>query len=163
MWNIRILCFQGNWYGCDYLDLKGLNKKQKSLSFSICESLANCPLLSTSPAIQLKYIHVNTFNSYVPESFYPELQCVVGKGCYPRKAPFYRQLDMTTLGGHKFVSYAKYGRLNDGRFAGPELHCSKNADFMVKTWQLVSQNVTDINTVKTITLFFYEKKRQFFF
>lgn len=96
-------------------------RNKKLLKISFYESFANCPALSVLTAIQLKFIHVNSFNSYIPESFYPELHCVVGKGCYPKEPPYYRQLDMTTLGGHKFVSYAKYGRLHDGRFGRPEL------------------------------------------
>ncbi|KAG5275600.1 hypothetical protein AALO_G00122210 [Alosa alosa] len=86
-----------------------------------------------SKAIQLEYIHVNPFNSHIPESFYPELQCVANKGCYPKEAPYYRQLDMTTLAGHKFVSYAKYGRLHDDLFSAV-LDKHMGGDFYAKSW-----------------------------
>uniref|UniRef100_A0AAY4E147 Deoxyribonuclease-2-alpha n=1 Tax=Denticeps clupeoides TaxID=299321 RepID=A0AAY4E147_9TELE len=65
-------------------------------------------------AVQLQYIHVYSFDAYIPEYFYPELQCVVDKGCYPKKTPWDRQLNMTSLGGHSFISYAKYSRYHDG-------------------------------------------------
>ncbi|XP_076134162.1 deoxyribonuclease-2-alpha-like [Alosa pseudoharengus] len=84
-------------------------------------------------AIQLEYIHVNPFNSHIPESFYPELQCVANKGCYPKEAPYYRQLDMTTLAGHKFVSYAKYGKLHDDLFSAV-LDKHMGGDFYAKSW-----------------------------
>ncbi|XP_042560805.1 deoxyribonuclease-2-alpha-like [Clupea harengus] len=84
-------------------------------------------------AIQLQYIHVNAFNSHIPTSFFPELQCVARKGCFPKEAPWYRQLDMTTLSGHKFVSYAKYGRAHDDLYSDV-LDKYLGSEFYAKGW-----------------------------
>ncbi|KAL2090114.1 hypothetical protein ACEWY4_014802 [Coilia grayii] len=84
-------------------------------------------------AIQLEYIHVNAFDSYIPSSFYAELQCVARKGCHPKKAPWYRQVTMTTLAGKKFVSYAKYSKLHDDLYSGV-LDKYLGGDFYAKGW-----------------------------
>ncbi|CAB1331982.1 unnamed protein product [Coregonus sp. 'balchen'] len=71
-----------------------------------------------SKAIQLQYIHVYSYDFNIPNSFYPELQCVAHRGCYPKKGPWYRQLNMTSLAGNKFVSYVKYSRFDDDLYSG---------------------------------------------
>ncbi|XP_028856768.1 deoxyribonuclease-2-alpha-like [Denticeps clupeoides] len=84
-------------------------------------------------AVQLQYIHVYSFDAYIPEYFYPELQCVVDKGCYPKKTPWDRQLNMTSLGGHSFISYAKYSRYHDDLYSGL-LDKHLESAFYAKSW-----------------------------
>ncbi|XP_063057808.1 deoxyribonuclease-2-alpha-like [Engraulis encrasicolus] len=84
-------------------------------------------------AIQLQYIHVYSFDSHIPSSFDPELQCVAHKKCYPKEAPWYRQLTMTTLAGKTFVSYAKYSKLHDDLYSGV-LDKYLGGAFYAKSW-----------------------------
>ncbi|MBN3308783.1 DNS2B protein, partial [Amia calva] len=69
-------------------------------------------------AIQLQYIHIYTFDFHVPTTFHDGLRCVAQRTCYPRKAPWFKRLEMKSLAGNTFISFAKYSRFQDDLYSG---------------------------------------------
>ncbi|XP_039591315.1 deoxyribonuclease-2-alpha-like [Polypterus senegalus] len=69
-------------------------------------------------AIQLQYIHPFTFNYDLPKTFPLELRCVAQRECYPKTAPWSRQLKMMSAGGNTFVSFVKYLQFKDDLYSG---------------------------------------------
>ncbi|XP_071344053.1 deoxyribonuclease-2-alpha-like [Trachinotus anak] len=83
--------------------------------------------------LQLKYIHAYSYDSALPTTFPNELQCVAQRSCYPKKEPWSRVKTLTSVGGQKFHSFAKYKRFGDDLYSGfvaKELE----KDLYVKSW-----------------------------
>ncbi|KAG2461808.1 DNS2B protein, partial [Polypterus senegalus] len=73
---------------------------------------------ASTNAIQLQYIHPFTFNYDLPKTFPLELRCVAQRECYPKTAPWSRQLKMMSAGGNTFVSFVKYLQFKDDLYSG---------------------------------------------
>lgn len=60
------------------------------------------------------YIHAYSYDSDIPTTFYKELQCVAQRDCYPKRKPWFRVKELTSMAGRTFSSLAKYKRFGDG-------------------------------------------------
>lgn len=62
------------------------------------------------------YIHPYAYECVIPESFHEELKCDALETGYPTtEGPFSRVENLTSLGGKRFVSFAKYRLFHDGK------------------------------------------------
>ncbi|XP_033937182.1 deoxyribonuclease-2-alpha-like [Pseudochaenichthys georgianus] len=68
--------------------------------------------------LQLMYIHPYAYDYVIPKTFHMELQYVALKTGYPTEGPFSRVENLTSLGGKRFVSFAKYTRFHDDLYSG---------------------------------------------
>ncbi|XP_036970234.1 deoxyribonuclease-2-alpha-like [Acanthopagrus latus] len=83
--------------------------------------------------LQLKYIHAYSFDSDIPTTFHNELRCVAQRSCYPKKAPWYHVMNLTSMAGKHFLSFAKYTRFGDDLYSGLIVnHLQQN--LYVKSW-----------------------------
>uniref|UniRef100_A0A3P9MM94 Deoxyribonuclease-2-alpha n=1 Tax=Oryzias latipes TaxID=8090 RepID=A0A3P9MM94_ORYLA len=83
--------------------------------------------------LQLKYIHAYSFDSHVPQVFHMELQCIAQRSCYPKKEPWFKVANLTSMGGRSFLSFAKYTRFKDDLYSG--LITNKlPSNLYVKSW-----------------------------
>uniref|UniRef100_A0A8C4I7E0 Deoxyribonuclease-2-alpha n=1 Tax=Dicentrarchus labrax TaxID=13489 RepID=A0A8C4I7E0_DICLA len=64
--------------------------------------------------LQLEYIHAYPYDSAIPTTFPNELRCVAQRSCYPKKEPWTRVKNLTSMNGRDFSSFAKYTRFGDG-------------------------------------------------
>ncbi|XP_033878301.1 deoxyribonuclease-2-alpha-like isoform X2 [Acipenser ruthenus] len=110
-----------------------------------------------SKAKQLQYIHIFSFDYAIPQTFPLDLQCVAQRTCYPKKAPWDRKLEMTSLAGSTFVSFAKYARYGDDLYSGLLVE-PLGDDLLAKGWGRlhnplpsncsVKHNVYNVKSVK---------------
>ncbi|XP_054861478.1 deoxyribonuclease-2-alpha-like isoform X2 [Amphiprion ocellaris] len=68
--------------------------------------------------VQLKYIHVYSFDHDIPKTFHEELRCVAQRRCYPKTEPWYSIVKLTSNAGREFYSFAKYTRFGDDLYSG---------------------------------------------
>ncbi|XP_028259115.1 deoxyribonuclease-2-alpha-like [Parambassis ranga] len=83
--------------------------------------------------LQLKYIHAHSYDHSIPTTFHKDLRCVAQRECRPRNKPWIRKTLLTSIRGHTFTSFAKYGRFKDDLYSGliaPDL----NQALYVKSW-----------------------------
>lgn len=64
------------------------------------------------------YIRPYAYECVIPESFHEELKCDALKTGYPTEGPFFRVENLTSLGGKRFVSFAKYTLFHDDLYSG---------------------------------------------
>ncbi|XP_030288303.1 plancitoxin-1-like [Sparus aurata] len=83
--------------------------------------------------LQLKYIHAYSFDSDIPTTFHNELRCVAQRSCYPKKAPWYHVMPLTSVAGKQFLSFAKYTRFGDDLYSGLIVN-NLQQDLYVKSW-----------------------------
>ncbi|BFZ05877.1 hypothetical protein BsWGS_08916 [Bradybaena similaris] len=101
-------------------------------------------------ARQLWYNEPHIYDKVVPDSFikdYPDLKKVIDRHTYPG-SPYYSVLQMTSLGGQKFTSFAKSGRFGADlydRLVAPRLQ----QDLLVKTWSRGGGGKLDSNCSTT--------------
>ncbi|MBN3286606.1 DNS2A protein, partial [Polyodon spathula] len=108
-------------------------------------------------AKQLQYIHIFSFDYDIPQTFPLDLQCVAHRTCYPKKAPWDRKLEMTSLAGSTFVSFAKYAKYGDDLYSGLLVE-PLGDDLLAKGWGRlhkplpsncsVKHNVYNVKSVK---------------
>ncbi|XP_059196367.1 plancitoxin-1-like [Centropristis striata] len=82
---------------------------------------------------QLKYIHAYSYDSDIPTTFHNELRCVAQRECYPKKEPWFRVQNLTSMNGRGFVSFAKYTRFGDDLYSGLIVYYLKR-NLYVKSW-----------------------------
>ncbi|XP_034085861.1 deoxyribonuclease-2-alpha-like isoform X2 [Gymnodraco acuticeps] len=68
--------------------------------------------------LQLMYIHPYAYDYDIPKTFHMELQYVARMTDYPTKDPFSRVEHLMSLGGKRFVSFAKHTRFHDDLYSG---------------------------------------------
>ncbi|XP_071342810.1 deoxyribonuclease-2-alpha-like [Trachinotus anak] len=82
--------------------------------------------------LQLKYIHAYSYDSEL-STFPNELRCVAQRSCYPKREPWSRVKTLTSVGGQKFHSFAKYKRFGDDLYSG-FIAKELGKDLYVKSW-----------------------------
>ncbi|TMS20574.1 Deoxyribonuclease-2-alpha [Larimichthys crocea] len=83
--------------------------------------------------LQLKYIHAYSYDSDLPTTFYEELRCVAQRDCYPKAKPWFSVMNLSSVRGRPFSSFAKYTRFGDDLYSGLIVKYSKD-DLYVKSW-----------------------------
>ncbi|XP_051231937.1 deoxyribonuclease-2-alpha isoform X1 [Dicentrarchus labrax] len=83
--------------------------------------------------LQLEYIHAYPYDSAIPTTFPNELRCVAQRSCYPKKEPWTRVKNLTSMNGRDFSSFAKYTRFGDDLYSGLIVNHLGN-NLYVKSW-----------------------------
>uniref|UniRef100_A0A3B3CFY6 Deoxyribonuclease-2-alpha n=1 Tax=Oryzias melastigma TaxID=30732 RepID=A0A3B3CFY6_ORYME len=83
--------------------------------------------------LQLKYIHPYSFDSHFSTTFHEELRCVAQRSCYPKKEPWFKVGQLTSMGGRSFLSFAKYTRFKDDLYSGLITN-ELPSNLFVKSW-----------------------------
>ncbi|XP_051803468.1 deoxyribonuclease-2-alpha-like [Acanthochromis polyacanthus] len=83
--------------------------------------------------VQLKYIHIYSFDFDLPTTFPMELQCVAQRSCYPKTEPWSRKVTLTSNAGREFISFAKYTRFGDDLYSGL-ISKDVKKNLYVRTW-----------------------------
>ncbi|XP_074525109.1 deoxyribonuclease-2-alpha-like [Halichoeres trimaculatus] len=107
-----------------------------------------------SLGFQLEYIHAYSYDSHIPTTFHSQLQCVAQRSCYPKKAPWFRITELTSLSGSHFTSFAKYTRFNDDLYSGL-LVFHLNQPLFVKTWGKMKSSPLNSNCSSSIPYHVY--------
>lgn len=68
--------------------------------------------------LQLEYIHAYSYDSHIPTTFHNKLRCVAQRSCYPKREPWFRIKELTSVSGSRFTSFAKYTRFKDDLYSG---------------------------------------------
>lgn len=87
----------------------------------------------TDIGVQLKYIHIYSFDSDLPNTFPEELRCVAQRRCFPTTQPWFRRVALTSNAGREFYSFAKYTRFRDDLYSGLISEAVKK-NLYVRTW-----------------------------
>uniref|UniRef100_A0A8C6WRW2 Deoxyribonuclease-2-alpha n=1 Tax=Neogobius melanostomus TaxID=47308 RepID=A0A8C6WRW2_9GOBI len=107
--------------------------------------------------IHLKYMHVYPYDSDLPPYFTEELKCVAQRSCYPKSKPWFKVLDLTSLKGRHFKSFAKYSRFKKDLYDGLIVNFTQQ-DLYVKSWGSMRQPLPS-NCSKIIPHFVYNIKQ----
>lgn len=89
-------------------------------------------LSSQFSGVQLKYIHAYSYDYDLPTTFPEDMRCVAQRSCYPKMEPWFREKSLTSVGGHQFLSIAKYNRFGDGKCLVFKLYVEVKRDV---SWQ----------------------------
>ncbi|XP_010764733.1 deoxyribonuclease-2-alpha-like isoform X2 [Notothenia coriiceps] len=124
--------------------------------FPTYQSKSFWPKSGNVNGLQLKYIHPNAYDHFIPKTFHWALQDL--KTGFPRKDHFFRVQNLTSLGGKHFVSFAKYTRFHDDLYSGLIVKCMPESLY-VKGWGKSSSNQLPSNCSTRIPHHVYNVKR----
>uniref|UniRef100_A0A3Q1FTZ8 Deoxyribonuclease-2-alpha n=1 Tax=Acanthochromis polyacanthus TaxID=80966 RepID=A0A3Q1FTZ8_9TELE len=101
--------------------------------------------------VQLKYIHIYSFDFDLPTAFPMELQCVAQRSCYPKTEPWSRKVMLTSNAGREFISFAKYTRFGDDLYSGLISESVKNNfQLLPSDCSTPHRHVYNVNRVKLL-------------
>ncbi|KAM9358363.1 deoxyribonuclease-2-alpha-like [Symphorus nematophorus] len=107
--------------------------------------------------LQLKYIHVYTYDYEIPTTFHNELRCVAQRSCYPNSKPWFSVKTLTSVGGKMFSSIAKYKRFADDLYSGLIVNHLKQ-NLYVRFWGKVNSPRLPSNCSNSIPHHVYNVK-----